>query len=78
MISRVLSSELPLYSVDAGMVIFVILVPLKASLPIDVTDEGMVSAPVNEEQPEKAPLPIDVTDEPMVSAPVNEEQPKKA
>ena len=41
MISRVLSSELPLYSVDAGMVIFVILVPLKASLPIDVTDEGM-------------------------------------
>ncbi len=51
MISRSLSSELPSYLVDEGMVIVVIEVPSKACLPILVTDEGMVSAPDKEEQP---------------------------
>ena len=74
MISRLLSSELPLYLVDEGMVIVVIEVPSKALPPISVTDDGMVSAPDKEEQPSKARWPILVTDEGMVSAPDKEEQ----
>ena len=45
MISRLSSSELPLYLVDEGMVIVVIEVPVKACSPIAVTDDGMVNAP---------------------------------
>ena len=67
MILRFLSSELPSYLVDEGMVIVVIEVPSKAPPPISVTDDGMVSAPDKEEHSLKAPAPIVVTDEGMVS-----------
>ena len=40
--------------------------PLKALLPIDVTDEGMVTE-AREKHPWKAYSPIDVTDEGMVT-----------
>ena len=49
--------------------------PLKANIPIDVTDSGIVMD-VSEEHPRKAPCPIDVTDSGIVMD-VSEEHPSK-
>ena len=51
--------------------------PLKASEPIDVTAEGMVSVPVRLLQPSKAMPPISITELGMVTA-VRPLQPSKA
>ena len=57
--------EQPKYDFEAksaGALSEVGLTPLKTSLPIDVTEEGIVTE-AKELQPEKAESPIDVTEE---------------
>jgi hypothetical protein len=47
---------------------------VNALFPIVVTDDGIVRAPVNPEQPENTLSPIVVTDDGIVKGPVNPEQ----
>ena len=43
-----------------------------------MTESGIVSCPVNPEQPSNAEEPISVTEDGIVSCPVNPEQPENA